>query len=125
MTQLMASLKQGYTVQNSTRNHTWLSDEPEDVGGTDLGAKPSEYLLSALASCKIITVKMYANRKGWTLDNVVVKLTILDKGEKTLIEKSISFEGNLDEKQQKRLLDISGRCPVVKMLSNSIEFKLV
>ena len=68
---------------------------------------------------------MYASRKEWELENVIVKLKILDKGEKTLIEKSISFEGNLDEKQQKRLLEISGRCPVVKMLSNSIEFKLV
>lgn len=125
MANIEASLKFGYLVENSTREHTWFSDEPADAGGTDKAAKPTEYLLSALASCMIITVKMYANRKEWKLDDIIVSLKILDKGEKVLIEKRIRFQGVLDEKQQKRLLDISGRCPVAKMLANSVDFKLV
>ncbi len=125
MAKLQASLKSGYIVTNSSRDHLWIADEPEDLGGSDKGPTPSELLLSSLASCKLITVQMYAKRKAWNLEGVDIELSILEKGEKTLIEKAISFKGDLDDKQRERLLDISGRCPVVKMLANSIEFKLV
>jgi putative redox protein len=124
-TTLKASLKGGYTVANFARDHQWYADEPIEQGGQDEGPMPTELLLSALAGCKIITVKMYANRKGWEIDDVLVELSLGEKGETTIIEKSIEIIGDIDEKQRKRLIDISGRCPVAKMLSNSIEFKIV
>lgn len=124
-TKLSAKLKKGYQVENVSRTFNWLSDEPEDVGGDNLGPKPTELLLSSLASCKLITVKMYANRKEWDVQQISIDLKILEKGNPTLIEKKIRFEGELDEEQKKRLLEISGRCPVAKMLSNSIEYKIV
>ena len=120
-----ATLSKGYLVENNSRKHVWVSDEPTDVGGTDEGPKPTELLLSALASCKLITVKMYASRKEWPLEDVDIQLTILEKGDPTLIEKRIRFKGDLSEEQINRLIDISGRCPVAKMLAKSIEFKLV
>ena len=125
MIEVSGSLKEKYTVNNTARSHEWLADEPLDVGGMDLGPKPSELLLSALISCKIITIMMYAGRKGWEVQDVNISLKMGEKSEITLIEKSISFTGNLDEAQTQRLIDVSARCPVAKMLGNSIEFKLV
>lgn len=118
--------KEKYTVENSARNHTWLVDEPVELGGADLAAKPDEILLSALTSCKIITVKMYAERKGWDVRKVSVKLVLGDKvGEKTEILKTIQIEGDLDETQMERLIQVSERCPVAKLLANSFEFRLI
>lgn len=126
MATVKGRLKEKYTVENSTRTHTWLVDEPIEVGGLDLAQNPKEQLLSALVSCKTITVKMYANRKGWDVKNVFIELTLAEQvGDKTIIEKSIRFEGELDEDQTKRLIDISGRCPVVKLLANSFEYRIV
>lgn len=115
----------GYKVKNTSRSHTWISDEPIEIEGTDLGPKPTELMLSSLASCKLITVQMYAARKGWKIERMQISLAIVGQEEKTIVEKSIQIDGDLDEKQLNRLIEISGRCPVVKMLSNSIEFKLV
>lgn len=122
---ITASLKEAYTVQNNGRTHSWIGDEPADLGGKDLGPTPSELLLSSLASCKLITMRMYANRKGWDFQDAIVTLTLGEKLEKTIIEKSIEFKGDLDEAQIERLKMISGKCPVAKMLSDSIEFKFV
>lgn len=126
MATVKGQLKDKYTVENSARSHTWLVDEPTEIGGLDLGAKPPEQLLSALVSCKIITVKMYADRKGWDVKNVFVQLSIGEKvGEKTILEKSIRFDGDLSVEQTERLIEISGRCPMVKLVANSFEYKLV
>ena len=126
MVEVIGSLKENYTVENSARKHTWNIDEPVALGGFDLGPKPDEVLLSALVSCKIITVKMYAERKGWDVQNISVQLKLGEKiGDKTEIEKSIQIEGELDEVQLARLVDVSGKCPVVKLVANSFEFKLV
>ena len=128
MVTLTASLKENYTVLNKSRDHAWIGDEPKEIGGNNLGPKPTELLLSALASCKIITVKMYANRKGWMLEDMRLKLTMINQNlvdEKVLIEKSIEFIGELNQEQKDRLLDISGRCPVVRMLASSITFKII
>lgn len=122
---LTASLKQGYLVENESRDQVWKSDEPESIGGTDLGPTPSELLLSSLASCKLITMRMYANRKEWDFQGATISLSIVEQGEKTIIEKLIVFQGDLDDDQIERLKVISGRCPVAKMLRNSVEFKFV
>ena len=126
MRSVEAKLKRQYTVNNTARELTWFSDEPIEAGGLNLGPKPTELLLSSLTSCKIITVQMYAQRKGWKIDDISIELTFLEKeNEKTVVAKKINIVGDLDEKQIERLIDISGRCPVAKMLSNSIEFKII
>ena len=121
-TKVNASLIEGYSVLNATRGHEWNADEPIELGGEDTGPKPTELLLSSLASCKIITVKMYAERKGWDLKNIDVDLEIVEVGEITLIKKTIGFEGELSIEQKNRLIEISGRCPVVRMLKSSVKF---
>ena len=56
-----------YLMKVKTTKHTVMVDEPESIGGTDKYPNPAQYLLSALASCTAITIKMYADNKGGTL----------------------------------------------------------
>lgn len=113
-----------YKTIISNGRHTWIGDEPLDVGGLDTGPSPYELLLSALATCIGATVRMYADRKAWPLEKINISLSIeIDKEEQnqhTKIIKSIQFEGDLDEKQKERLYNISDKCPVSKMLTQRI-----
>ncbi len=115
----------GFVVKMTARGHEVKADEPVEVGGTDQAAKPGELLLSSLAGCKLITMRMYAERKGWELGETTIALRYLEKGDPVIVEKKIRFSGDLDEAQTKRLIDISGRCPVAKMLKNSITYEII
>ncbi|WP_291910394.1 OsmC family protein [Chitinophaga sp. CB10] len=113
-----------YQVSIDTRGHRWLADEPEDAGGGDTAPKPGELLLSSLGACTAITVTMYAKRKKWPLEGVEIEL-FFNKDKKpdpntTIIERNISFQGNLDDEQRARLMQIADSCPVHKVLSNPI-----
>ena len=118
-------IKQDFTVENRTETHIWYADEPMDVGGKDEGPKPTELFLSSLASCILITVRMVAQRKGWNTGVISIELTMNHREKGVEIVKHILFENQLEEEQVKRLLDVSNRCPVAKILSNPIEFKFV
>lgn len=125
LSKVSGELKQGYTVINTARGHQWVSDLPEESEGLDLGPNPTELLLSSLLDCKLITMQVYAERKGWNLNGIKIHLEIVGTEEKTTIEKRIEFTSNHTKEQQKRLTYISGKCAIAKMLSNSIEFKLL
>ena len=103
MAKIKATQRNNYTVDISSENHNWFADEPISRGGEDLGPTPTELMLSSLASCKIITVKMYAARKGWDIKGIDIKLEIIGNEDKTVIEKKIVIQGDLDDKQRKRL----------------------
>lgn len=118
---LEASNKSGFLVENRTEHHTWNSDEPIEIGGTDLAAKPRELFLSSLASCILITMRMYANRKQWDLGATSIQMRIAKQGEKTVIIKKIELTGNLSDVERARILDVANRCPVAKMIVNGTE----
>jgi putative redox protein len=109
-----------FQVRLSDGSHTWLGDEPADVGGGDTGPGPQSLLLSALGACTAITVRMYAGRKGWPLEGIEVDLAYGEAEPGTAIERRITLRGPLDETQRARLLDIANRCPVHKILSGPI-----
>ena len=120
--------EKAWQVNVSARKHEWYIDEPEDMGGSDSGATPSEMVFAGLGACTAITCKMYAQRKNWPLKDVHVVLELLEKeaksdGQFTRIMRQIVFEGPLDEAQKDRLLQIAGLCPVAKMLKGSIEIE--
>lgn len=119
----------GFTTDVKAGKHHFRADEPVSVGGADHGPSPYDLLLAALGTCTAMTLRMYADRKGWPLKEVVVqlcheKLHKEDLGNKSYIdymERSIELKGDLDGKQRKRLLDIANKCPVHKSLHGTVE----
>ena len=107
-------------IQNS--HQTIIADEHESVGGQSLGFNPHELLASSLAACTCITLRMYADRKHWTLDTIDVQVNISkDKiHESTHFERTITIHGDLNEEQRNRLLEIANVCPIHKTLSKTI-----
>ena len=121
-----------FTQTVRTGSHTFAADEPASAGGLDMGPGPYDLLLAALGSCTAMTLRMYAERKGWALDNVEVRLrhgrehardcaecgdapTVVD-----VIGRDIVIEGGLDEAQRRRLMEIAGHCPVHRTLTGII-----
>ena len=110
-----------YTSDVSINQHDLLVDEPVEKGGEDLGPAPGDYLCAALASCKAITLRMYAQRKKWKIDEIKVKVDLVKNNQSESLSNTfvceLSFVGNLDEEQIKRLEVIASSCPLHKLLS--------
>ena len=110
--------------QDITIGHLHLNaDEPVVAGGRDEGPSPHELLLASLGACKAMTVKMYAERKGWNLAHVAVELSQVKEGDTLKIQVHLTVEGDLDEQQRQRLLEIADRCPIHRTLTSNIEIQ--
>jgi putative redox protein len=112
-----------YKTAVVARSHNLIADEPMDVGGADLGPRPGDFIRMALASCTAITLRMYANRKNWDVQEVKVQVSNGAFDGKTSYTADIEIIGNLDDDQCKRLLQIAKLCPVHKTLTNPIEIE--
>ncbi len=125
LTTLQATLgAEDYVVSLHARNHEVLADEPPSLGGNDQGLTPYELILGGLGACTSITLKMYAQRKGWTLEDVDVKLGMtVTRDEVPVITRRIKVRGDLTTEQCDRLLQIANSCPVHKLLSNPIQIE--
>jgi len=113
-----------YGMIGEIRNHRVIIDEPESNGGGDTGPASTEYLCIALASCTAATLKMYANRKQWKIDSLIVEVEYETSAEGTnIFKRRIHIKGPKDTDQLKRLSQIANACPVHKILSqaNTIE----
>ena len=100
--------------------HAIAADEEREAGGDDTGPGPHELLLSALGACTSMTVKLYADRKGWPLRAVEVRLNGRSEDGGYRIERSIRFEGELTGDQKARLIEIAEKCPVARTLKGEI-----
>ena len=113
--------KQGKFQQDvEIGKHHLVADEPTESGGDDAGPAPHDFLLAALGSCTSMTVKLYADRKGWPLKSVEVKLSQAKENDVHVIKRHIHLEGDLNDEQRARLMEIAGKCPVHKTLSGEI-----
>jgi len=135
--QLVAHLnlkENNFTTQLQTHKHSFIGDEPSSVGGDDFGPSPYEYLNAAIATCTAMTLKLYAERKSWDLQEVYVYISHARKHSDELmldvekpgyidhISKRLKFIGNLDDTQKERLKEIASRCPVHQTVASEVIF---
>ena len=106
-----------------------IADEPQDMGGKNLGFSPAELLASSLASCTLITLRMYINRKGWDVSEINIKVDFerdIEQNVSSFIRK-IEVTGKIDETQRQKLHIIADKCPIHKILThtNKIQTTLI
>jgi uncharacterized OsmC-like protein len=134
MTEVVVTSEAGLAQDIVSGKHRWHADEPEPHG-TDTGPSPYELLLASLGSCTSMTLRLYAQRKGWDLQHVTVRLQHsrihaddcaeceTKQGYLDRIDRKIEVTGNLDETQKRRLLEIAEHCPIHRTLESEINIR--
>ena len=109
--------KDHYRTEISVSGHDLVGDEGSGLGGQNLGPAPYDFLLAGLGACTAITLRMYADRKGWQLGTITADLRFKrDPEGNESIERTISFSETLSEEQMARIRDIIEKTPVTKTL---------
>lgn len=126
--------KEGLQVTVVSGNHTYFTDEPVQDGGTDTGPTPTQMVMGALGSCIAITMRLYADRKGWALEGVELDLDFerfrskdypaYEGNERYIheITKKITLHGPLTDEQKERIIQIGGMCPVHRLIASPAFF---
>jgi putative redox protein len=124
-----------YRTAIQAGQHALVGDEPESVGGDDDGPTPYGFLLSALGSCTGMTLRMYADRKEWPLDETIVRLSHekvhaedcencdTEQGQVDRITREIEIRGRLSDDQRERLFEIANKCPVHRTLLGDVDVR--
>ncbi len=124
-----------YRTAIQAGRHALVGDEPESVGGDDDGPTPYGFLLSALGSCTGMTLRMYADRKEWPLDETIVRLSHekvhaedcencdTEQGQVDRITREIEIRGRLSDDQRERLFEIANKCPVHRTLLGDVDVR--
>ena len=110
-----------FTQRVEIGSHHLIADEPADVHGDDRGPAPTEWVLAGLGACTSMTIRMYAQHKKIDCQRVVVRLRGVASREGLAITREIELQGDLDDAQRTRLLEIANRCPVHRMLTGEIK----
>jgi putative redox protein len=126
---------QGYTTELKAGIHSLIADEPKSVGGDNFGPSPYGFLLSALGSCTAMTMRMYADRKGWKINEINVHLSHgkdyakdcegceASTNKIDIIERVIEIDADLTAEQKEKLMVIADKCPVHRTLHNTVQVK--
>jgi putative redox protein len=110
-----------YATTIDYQSGSFISDEPINYGGKNLGPSPMHLLASSLASCTAITLKMYSSRHQWIFEDIQVDVALDFQNEQFKFIRSIIFNGTISDEYLNRLLNIANRCPVHKLLAGNIE----
>lgn len=126
----VVELGTNYALQIQAGEHLLTADEPASHGGQNTGPAPYDLLLAALGACKTMTTRMYADRKAWPVEKISASLqhekvsaensddSAAPDGKVSRIDVQLTFEGDLDDSQRERLLEIADKCPVHRTLSS-------
>jgi putative redox protein len=110
-----------YTTALLSGKHSLISDEPLTSNGTDAGPAPGDFLCMSLASCTAITLRMYAERKGWQVPEISVTANLVKGAEMASGNNTfyceVKWKGNLSPEQEKRFLEIAKACPIHRLLT--------
>jgi putative redox protein len=112
-----------YKVSIHWRNGVLIADEPTSSGGKDIGPDPFTLLLSSLASCTLSSLRMYIDRKKWNIPELSVSLNLIQKDKEpglTTITRELIIPSEISEEQREKLIAISKKCPVSKLLENQV-----
>src|SRR5690554_5993277 len=114
-----------YKTAIQWRNGILIADEPEQLGGKDLGPDPYTLLLASLVTCTLATLRMYIDHKGLPIPEIDVEANLflrIENGEAvTYLERKITFPEQTDDVVQQRLLQVAENCSVSKMLKGTIK----
>src|SRR5512144_1052094 len=103
--------------------HWLVTDEPESLGGMGTAPTPEELLPAALAACVATSIRMFARRQGWKLDEVSVAATLDTRASRQRCTVTVALPQGLSERQWRRLEYVARACPVHRALERSVEFE--
>ena len=125
----------GFAQEVKVGSHELFADEPVSYGGTDTGPTPYDLWLAALGTCTSMTIGLYARKRQWPLENIIVslrhsKIHAADcdncetkEGKVDRIERDIHLTGSLTDEQRVKLIEIADKCPVHQTLTSEINIK--
>ncbi|PKV75908.1 OsmC family protein [Pontibacter ramchanderi] len=112
---------EAYTTTLQTNQHMLIADEPTDLGGQELGPAPGDFLCMALASCMVITLRMYITRKGWEIGRIRARVNLVKNIDKAAGSNTfycnLSFSEKLTAEQCEKLHKIAKACPLHRLLN--------
>lgn len=121
---IQGKTQENYKVALSINNHTIISDANSADGGGSEAPSPKDLFLSSVAGCKLMTMKMYVDRKGWEVDAINIEMEFdTSSKEDFVIKQAIHIASSLDEDQVKRIKNIAELCPVAKYIKQGVTFK--
>jgi len=132
MSKIIASVEaenhgRNYETKITAGRHQFLADELPDLGGADLGPDPFHYLCGALASCTVITLRMYVQRKGWNVQNIKAQVRLEKESDDVsgnhTYHTTLTYTGSLTDEQRDRLLYIAKACPIHRLISKAGEIE--
>ena len=113
--------KEQYRVTHTNGRHQFFADEPQEKGGKDTAPTPDELLEAALASCTLVTLKMYTDHKQWDIGVINISVSLQREAGKSIITRVLKIEKQITEEQRQRLIQVAKACPVSKTISGGAE----
>ena len=116
-----------YKCSIEWRNGQFIADEPISGGGQDLGPDPFTLLLSAIASCVLVTLRMYIDRKNWNISSLTVNVNmyqeIINDIATTVIDRDLLLDESVPDEQKIKLQEIASHCPISKILEGNVKIR--
>ncbi len=115
----------GFHSWARTGRHSFIVDEPEEQKGLDGGPHPYQLLCASLAACTTMTLRMYANFKGYEFGRITTRVThardadSAAKASRDIFKRTVHLEKPQSEAMRVKILEIANKCPVHRTLERS------